>query len=298
MSKSRPVKHFRVLSILTALTLFGPNSFAQESTSRYDVDAGSDHSAWGVSAFALSAAPRAAVNEGGASVFTYFYPSLNYRLGSGRKFALRPVFLLDFYGQDGNGKTVQNQGRTGDMRFVYSDYNMLKLDDYTTFGGSTYWDYPTSESSLSRKIYSKFSGWYQLVRTITPRLNLAYNIKPEWIVNSRSSTRNGRFNNNNKLAEWDHYLELTYDVNRTIAPVASVGYFHEFWQSDPGGSRQRLHEDYFKSGFGSWLTVNRNLRFLGLVQNKVNLRSRNGIGHYRDENEETEFLLLTFASLR
>lgn len=296
-----PSKFLRSLAILAPISFvgfLGPNSFAQESTSRVDVDASSnDHSAWGLSAFALTAASRQAVNEGGASVFTYAYPSLNYRLGYGQKFALRPVFLIDTYGKDDRGFMKNNQARTGDMRFVYSNYNMIRYGDYTTFGGSSYYDYPTSESSLERKIYGKLSGWYQLSRIITPRFSLIYNIKPELILNSRSSTRNGRFNNNNMLAEWDHYLEAVYDINRTFAPVASIGYRHQFWQADPGGSRARLNEDYFKSGFGSWITVNRRIRFLALVQNEVNLRARNGIGLYRDENSETDFVLLTFASL-
>lgn len=292
------IRSVAILAPILMISLFGPNCLAQESTSRVDVDAsGNDHSAWGLSAFALTAASRGAVNEGGASVFTYAYPSINYRLGYGRKVALRPVFLIDTYGKDDRGAMKNNQARTGDMRFVYSDYNMIRYGDYTTFGGSSYFDYPTSESSLNRKIYGKLSGWYQVAHILTPRLSVIYNIKPELVINSRSSTKSGRSNNNNTLAEWDHYLEMVYDINRTIAPVASIGYRHQFWQADPGGSRQRLHEDYFKSGFGSWITVNRRVRFLALVQNEVNLRARNGIGLYRDENSETDFVLLTFASL-
>lgn len=319
-----PNKLFRRLTLITMVAgSFASNSFAQESTtrsnldaaspvpledktSRNDVDADGRVGSFGVSLFGLTAVPRRTLNEGGASVFTYFYPSLNYRIGSGQKFALRPVFLIDSFGKKSNGEDISTQARPGDLRLAYSDYDMVRFGDYTTFGGSTYWDYPTSAASLDRKILSKFSGWYQLTRVITPRLTVAYNMKPEFILNSRNSTRFFNSMSNNRLGEWDHYLEFTYDINRTFAPVASVGYRHEFYQVDPGVSRIRKHEDFFKSGFGSWIQVNRGVRFLALVQNEVNLRARNGVGLYRDGNfenrggavDETDFVLLTFISLK
>ncbi len=305
-----------VFSAFLFTNLFGFSSLAQESTTRSTVDAASpspldDKAArnevdsgggavgnFGLSAFALTAVPRGMVNKGEASVFTYFYPSFNYKFSSTQRFAIRPVFLIDSYGRTSDRKTLPNQARTGDLRLVYSDYEMARLGDFTTLGGSTYWDYPTSEASLQKKIYSKFSGWYRVTQVLSPRLSLIYNLKPELIVNSRSSTKNGRFENNNRLGEWDHYFELMYDINRVFAPVASVGYRHEFYQADPGGDRARLNEDYFKSGFGSWIHVGRRVRFLALVQNEFNLRARKGIGYYRDENEETDFVLLSFFTIK
>lgn len=310
---------FRSLAILAPLLMtcfFGFSAWSQESTSRTELDAASPVSldektsrtdadsgggrvgTFGLSAFALTAVPRQLYNEGGASVFTYFYPSLNYKLSGTQRFAIRPVFLIDSYGKTSDGKTKPNQARPGDLRVVYSDYEMARFGEFTTLGGSTYWDYPSSESTLDKKIYSKFSGWYRLNRTLSPRWSLIYNLKPEYIVNGRSSTPNGRFKNNNKLGEWDHYLELVYDINRYFSPVISAGYRHEFYQADPGGSRSRLNEDYFKSGFGTWIEANRSIRFLALVQNEINLRARNGIGYYRDENEETDFVLLSFFTIK
>lgn len=263
----------------------------------------------GLSYWSLTSVGKPALIEGGASAFMYQYLSLNYRINQNERFTLRPTYIVNTAGHNKYGDSVPLTVTPHDFHMTYSNFKMAELPHDMDLSGTFYLYLPTSEAAQERRWAFGLRSWLRLEKRLDHRWSVTYNMKPKfWALTQnayRSSFERTRPNgdtymdtraNANQVAEYEHYLEFARYYNKYLTPKFEVGMVHEWYANSDYASRRSSVDESLRFSFGSWINVNRQLRFIASVQNTVNIRDRyKPFGFFR--SDDTEFVLMTFLTL-
>jgi hypothetical protein len=276
-----------------------------------DLPKEADYKTWTSSIYFLSSIDRPALNKGGASVFNYAYIALNYNFDRQQKISFRPTYNYLTGGLSNKGDEVREAIKTGDFHFTYGNSEIWRGSDVTKISGTVYLDLPTSESSRNKTMITQLRCWVILATELRPGLKLNYNFKPKLTflreksqsfeksvsaarVSSKSTSSSGVVTTYGQWAQLEHTLELTYDINRTFSPFIESGLTHDVSYTE--NSSVSAIQDSVKLVAGSWLNINKTIKFRGFIQNLVPQKRNDSIGYFRD-NGETQYILMTFITL-
>lgn len=263
----------------------------------------------GLSYWSLTSVEKPTLLEGGASAFVYQYLSLNYRINQTERFTMRSAYLMDTAGYNKYGESIPLTIKPHDFHVTYSNFKMAELPNDMELSGTFYLHFPTSESSQDKRWAFRLASWMRLEKKLDHRWSLTYNMKPKFWALTQNSYRTSRTAsrpdgstyedvraNVNQLAEYEHYLELSRYYNSWLTPKAEVGMIHEWYaDSDMASGRTSVAES-LRFSVGSWININRQLRFIASLQNTINLRDRyKPFGLFRED--ETEVVVMTFLTL-
>lgn len=263
---------------------------------------------WGLSAFGLSVVDRNLIRSPVPSVFTYSYLSFSYRLSRDERLSLRPVFLIDSAGSNRFNGDVPFRASTGDFEVTYVDYRAAEFAGIRLIT-NYYFDFPTSESAQTKKYLGILKGWFMFEKPLDVNWTLTYHNRPKvWLHRQRSyEYETVRFDANgmaqtqtrkslNQLAQLEHSLEISRYMNRAFTPFAEVGLVHEWFPDEPEISRDPSSRNYLSHSVGTWINVNRALRFRAFMQGQADLRpGGKPFGLFRDE--DTNYVVMTFISM-
>lgn len=268
-------------------------------------------SKWGLSYFNFSSAEMEYANRGGASAYIYQYLSFNYKFAPDQRFAIRPAFGTETAGvYDNFGNTRPMSTKLSDLHVTYSNYNIASFPGEFDLSGTFYLYAPTSESSQEKKWAARVRSWMILKKTLDRNWTVTYNAKPEYFFNTQKAYRSERVNvdpagqtfttiraNNNKMAEYDHYLEISRYANKYFTPQLSVGWVYEWYHDSNEADSRDLVSESFKIAPSTWINVNRQLRFIVGVENQVNIR-RPTNGEFRlFREQDNQYYLMTFWTI-
>lgn len=241
---------------------------------------------------------------GFASWSVYQYLSLNYRLDRDTRLALRLPMTFQTEGSSNMAGTPRAfTGTHGNLRGVYTTYNLVSGPGSIDWDADWLVDLPTSESS-------RLQGWHARVKTEWEgtwrrgRFDFSLNLEPEYFFISRTHTERlderGRFprvsRDNSRMAASREYVRTTYNVTDTWGPQMELGLEHNWIHA--GRGPQPTNEDFARLALGATWSPTRRLGFVAGAENKIDMRdrARGDWQLYRDT--ETQYYVLTFLTLR
>lgn len=300
---------FSLFSFLTPVA-----TRAQEAISQINVTNNFGGSRdWSLSYFNFSSASAELTEQGATSWNLYQYIAWNYRLDYSKRFGARVAFNTQTPGTyDRRGNVRNLETKASDVHFVYSDYNLAEFPYEWDLTGSFYLYLPTSESSQQKKWITRTRAWFNFEKKLNRKTLFAVSFRPEYYFNSQKSYRRETFNtaadgrtfhsvraNNNTLGSLDSSLSASYALSKTFSPQLSIGLNQIWMEQSEHITEQPSYRDSFNLELASWITINRQLRFLAGYSNDVGLTNR-----FFPEQQfqlmrpsESQFFVMTFWSL-
>ena len=300
-------RKFLFMSTL-ALTLSAAKSMAVTSEEMMGPGWGDSLGGYGVSFFSIASTTSTQLDSQDASIGSYNYFGLNWRLGSDTKASLRLPFTYDSQGQNKYGDQINSEVALSDIHAAYSMYDLGYIGDIDISGVAKIY-FPTSEASQEMNTIAKFRfevfGEYYFNR----RWSLEYRIKPDLYWQTQKAYFNTtipQFEDGNfvtdprqttKIASLEHILQLEYYVNRYLSFTTAGGFDEDWYNASatedlPGG-----HVTYSSLSIGFSVRPLSKLSFLVQMTNKFRLESYRGqdIGPFRPEN--LQYSVMTNAAI-
>lgn len=183
-----------------------------------------------VSYFNFSSANVDQTTQNAARISAYNYFSFDYRLGKGRKIAVRPVFYWGTAGTDYKDQYKAGDFSLGDAYINYVDYDLANLPYDIELEGQFRFYGPTSTQSQNNGLIMRVRPWFKVIRRMTRDLTVLVHLEPDYYIQSRSAYQDedGGRPKGNKNFGYDSKVELEYRLNRTFALSGSVGH-NQWW---------------------------------------------------------------------
>lgn len=288
-----------------------------------------NNKAWGVSYFNQGGNQIKTMQDGGAGMSAYNYFSLNYKYSKDETFAIRPIFYVNTAGYNKYGENKSMDFAAGDVFFNYANYNLATLPGDWEFSGQFRFFLPTSEESQKSKMLTRLYSELAFEKEIDQNWDISYKAKPDYYVQTQKSFKNeyDKFYpdggsshiveaKNNRLATWDHYVELSRYLNKYFTPYLALGFTHEWYYTSEHTDKGDPVVNKLKITPGTKLFTIKGLWFMFYLENEIGIDrtqmslrdgtlqwNRDKYGNGNDENialfrpEDTSFGFRTFWTI-
>lgn len=250
---------------------------------------------WGTSFFSLATAPMNQIGSN-ASVFSYNYIALNYKLSKTRRFSFRPVWQYATSGNNEWGSEQATKSELGDAHFVYADYEIAALGPANVSTSFKLYA-PTSKSSSEDGMILKFRPETYITMNVGRYDTLTYCLKPDFYLQSRTSTFDAKHREYmTDVFKLEHYVEYGWSFSKTFALKPSVG-FTEFYTNPSKNPKVPVaHSTNAKMALGLDIRARRGLMFTLSAENETAVAGKN-VDVAWGRPPEMSVLLITNAAM-
>lgn len=231
-------------------------AFAEDDINVFAMDGAGLFTKFRYSYFSIGGMTAKQLDEGGGSFSNYNYVGVNYKWDDDRKLALRLPFYFNTAGFDKYGNNVPQKVDMADVVLAATFYDLGYIGP-VDLSGTVKLGLPTSKYSQMNKMIAFLSMDLFADYTLARFTTLTYLAKPRYYFQSQkaffdSTTRtrdDGSYvtdpRRTNKIADFEHTLQVTRDLNRSWAVKARVG-TDETWYY--GSSAEGLNGGHMTNG--------------------------------------------------
>ncbi|HPI40458.1 MAG TPA: hypothetical protein PLJ21_06615 [Pseudobdellovibrionaceae bacterium] len=300
MNKNKLFSFISALLVLVPATVLAqssaPSTSAPQGTSRESLEI--VDSPWGASFWGIASISKP--NEGeikrrdylkeDTKAFSYSYLSLNYKLNSIERLALRTPFIYMSVGQS-TMKFIPL-----DLFINYSNSSLMAFDSILVSGGLRLY-LPTSQQAYDSKMLMGFRTELS-AKIKMNQWKWSYYFKPDFYIyeqNEYKDTSRGNMITSTKMIKLEHYIEGERSLSRVFGLRPYLGFEDTWFNAADKRTKSNLKTDLV-ARLGLDINFSRNFSISIGVENKTGLTNRQ-----KDwvplSPEDNSISLLTYASI-
>ncbi|MGZ3771868.1 MAG: hypothetical protein ACXVCR_19630, partial [Bdellovibrio sp.] len=231
---------------LCCLGLIGSLAKAQEREESLVMSNGNSlFSKWKVTFFSIASVPNMSYGKKATSdrsLESYNYFSLNYKLDSDNKIAVRIPFNYNSAGQNEYGDQVASVTDLQDVHIVYSKFDLGYIGDIDMSGNAKIY-FPTSEASQNSRMITRLHFDVFFDYAISRFSTIRYAVKPDIYWQRQTAYFNpdtpqyedGSFKKDprstTKQYALEQYVQAIIDLNKYFAVKPQVGFDEDWYYS-------------------------------------------------------------------
>lgn len=258
--------------------------------------------------FSFASTMQQQIINGGQAYDSYNYIGIQKKLSDSSKFGFRLPFLYSTSGLDKAGKQVESKSSLSDVILFYSENNLYDLP-FLSGSGSLKLYLPTSEFSKVSKTYAQLRAEIYNSTYLGKYSKLTYAFKPEYHLQSQvayldpNTVKNefGEYSSEprrlNTKAKLEHYLEASFDINKSISIAPAVGFYEEWKYSSQTEQMEGQHNTYSKQAIGMKIRPFSGWSFTLGRETKTKLTNLGGKTAKYNDPKDTTIYLMTEGSL-
>jgi hypothetical protein len=299
--------------LLISLNIVAQDNTASPTVSTVvDREAVSSSTPYKLSFFSLASSRVMDFERGGASIGSYNYLGISYKLDKDSQLGFRYVFFYDTAGFRFNSakrveENIEHRTDVGDPYLQYSRYRLGQIEGWELAGKANLY-FPASRTSRASRTLGVIRLEPSLRRPVGKYSFLNYTAKFDYYFQTQTTYLDEevpRYNDGTiperavrttREMKLEHYLEFNWSVHKMFSWVPRIG-FEENWNY--GSAEEHLdssHTTVLETQLGMELKPSRSLSFVLAMENQTAVANRGGEAVHYGRPNENSWVLLTYAS--